>query len=419
MRTQALAFVPDVAADPDYRSASGTVRSEICAPILVDGVLLGIVNVEARVSHDIDRSDVGTMTLVAERMASALALTAERERLAARAELFRRLTSFATAVNGTLDPARVHQSIVDELLDVLGADHVILTVLDRPTGGYFVRAMAGGDQIFVNQPIGPGDGLAGRAIRDRALVVDPRYDPTNNEAVAAAGVSDVILTGAATPLIRDDVVVGALTVIRNELGRPFASDELEALPIIAGIVALAITNTFLHQEVIELSVRDPLTGLFNRRHLDATIARLEAVRSRRVAAARERTAVAIFDLDNFGLINKEHGHQAGDAVLRAFAEILRGRFRGVDIVARYGGEEFLAILDHATVDQARAIADEIRTAFALVTVSAPDGTPISATVSAGCAAVADSEEQLHDIVARADVGLVMAKRAGRNRVIAA
>jgi diguanylate cyclase (GGDEF)-like protein len=419
MRTRTLAFVPDVAVDPDYRSAAGPVRAEICAPILVDGELLGIVNVETRASQDMDRSDVGTMTLVAERMASALALTVERERLAARAELFRRLTAFAAAVNGTLDPARVHQAIVDELRDVLAADVVVLTVLDRPTGQYLVRAIAGGDQLFLNHPIGSGDGLAGRAIRDRALVVDSRYDPSRNEAVAAAGVKALVMTGAATPLVRDDVVVGALTVTRHDVDRPFASDELEALPIVAGLVALAITNTFLHAEVTELSVRDPLTGLFNRRHLDATMARIEAVRARREPAARERTAVTIFDLDHFGAINKQHGHQAGDAVLRAFAEILRARFRGVDVVARYGGEEFLAIIDDSTVDQARAIADEIRTAFALVTVSGTDGQPISATVSAGCAAMDHSAERLDDIVARADVGLVMAKRAGRNRVIAA
>ncbi len=419
MRTRTLAFVPDVATDPDYRSAAGTVRTEICAPILADGELLGIVNVEACGTHDMDRSDVGTMSLVAERMASALALAAERERLAARAELFRRLTSFAAAVNGTLDPARVHQAIVDELRDVLVADSVGLTVLDRPTGRYIVRAVAGPDQAYLNLPIEPGEGLAGRAIRDRALVVNPNYDPTSHAAVIAAGLAAEPMTGVATPLVRDDVVVGALTVARHGVDRPFASDELEALPIIAGLVALAITNTFLHAEVTELSVRDPLTGLFNRRHLDATVARFEAVRARREPAERDRAAIAIFDLDHFGAINKQHGHQAGDAILRAFAEILRSRFRGADVVARYGGEEFLAILDGATVAQAVAIADEIRTAFALVRVAGPDGTSIEATVSAGCAALDRGEDRFDDIVARADVGLVMAKRAGRNRVIAA
>jgi len=118
-------------------------------------------------------------------------------------------------------------------------------------------------------------------------------------------------------------------------------------------------------------------------------------------------------------INKRHGHQAGDAILRAFADILRSRFRDSDLVARYGGEEFMAILDGANAEQARTVADEIRTSFGRVTVGGPDGVPISATVSAGCAAMTLDEDVFDQVVARADVGLVMAKRAGRNRVIAA
>jgi diguanylate cyclase (GGDEF)-like protein len=88
-------------------------------------------------------------------------------------------------------------------------------------------------------------------------------------------------------------------------------------------------------------------------------------------------------------------------------------------VGRYGGEEFLAVLDGAGIDQARAVAEEIRTAFALVQIAGLDGAPLSATVSAGCAAMGADGDHFLDIIARADVGLVMAKRAGRNRVIAA
>ncbi|HXU84408.1 MAG TPA: sensor domain-containing diguanylate cyclase [Verrucomicrobiae bacterium] len=419
MRSRELAFVPDVGADTDYRSAAGAVRAEISAPLLIGDDLVGVVNVEARGTADLDASDVETMRLVAERMASALALAGERERLAARAELFRRLTSFATAVNATLDPDRVQQAIVDELADLMGADTVGLTVLDRPTGGYVMRAVAGRQQEYLGLPIQPGIGLAGRAIRDRALVIDPRFDPTANPEAIAAGAPTEPSAGVGVPLVRDDVVVGALALVRHDLERPFTPDQLEALPIVAGVVALAITNTFLHAEVIELSVRDALTGLFNRRYLDATMARLEAIRTRRAPEARDRAAVAIFDLDHFGEINKRHGHQAGDAILRAFADVLRARFRGTDVVARYGGEEFLAILDGATLEQAQAVAEEIRTSFARVRVDGPDGSPISATVSAGCAAMTMGEERFEEIVTRADVGLVLAKRSGRNRVVAA
>jgi diguanylate cyclase (GGDEF)-like protein len=419
MKTRTMAFVPDVDADPDYRSASRIVKAEISAPLLVAGEIIGIVNVEARATAELDRSDVEAMSLVAERLASALALASEREQLARRAELFQRLTAFATAVNGTLDPERLEQEIVDGVRRVLVASTVALTILDRPTGRYIVRAVAGPDQAYLGLETHPGTGLAGRAIRDRALVVDDHYDAATSAGAMTAGATGDILAGAGVPLIRDDVVVGALTLLRRDLDRPFGTDDIEALPILAGLVALAVTNTFLHAEVTELSVRDSLTGLFNRRFLDATIARLEAIRTRRAPDDQNRAAVVIFDLDEFGAFNKQHGHQTGDAILRAFADILRRRFRGSDVVARYGGEEFLAVLDGASVEQARAIADEIRTAFALVQIVGPDGSPLTCTVSAGCAVLGVGNETFADTIARADVGLVMAKRAGRNRVITA
>jgi diguanylate cyclase (GGDEF)-like protein len=270
----------------------------------------------------------------------------------------------------------------------------------------------------VGLTLGAGVGLAGRAIRDRAMVIDGHFDASKHPPAIDPEATQT-MTGVGAPLIRDDVVVGAISILRSDLANPFTSDELEVMPIVAGVVALAITNTFLHAEVTELSVRDALTGLFNRRHLDATVARFEATRARRSPEARDRAAVAIFDLDHFGEINKRHGHQAGDAILRAFADILRGRFRGTDIVARYGGEEFLAILDGATLEQAMAVAEEIRTSFAELVIDGPDGSPIWATVSAGCAALTTDDMRFDEIVARADVGLVLAKRSGRNRVVGA
>jgi len=419
MRTRALTFVPDVSVDPDYLAAAGGVRAEISAPLIADGQLIGVVNIEAETGTELDASDVETVSLVAERLASALALARERERLASRAELFQRLAVFATSVNGTLDPERVQQKIVEGVSTVLAASTVVLTILDRVGGRYFVRAIAGPHREYLGVEVISGEGLAGRAIRDRALVLVDRYDGSRDAHAIVAGGATETVGGAALPLIRDDVVVGALTLVRTDLDRPFGPDETEALPILGGLIALAVTNTFLHSDMTELSIRDSLTGLFNRRYLDATIARLDALRDRSSPEDRGRAAVVIFDLDHFGEFNKQHGHQIGDVILRNFADILRRRIRGSDVVARYGGEEFLAVLDGATVDQARVVAEEIRTAFSLVRVPGPEGTFLSATVSAGCSGIGADNDRFINAIARADVGLVTAKRAGRDRVVAA
>jgi diguanylate cyclase (GGDEF)-like protein len=127
----------------------------------------------------------------------------------------------------------------------------------------------------------------------------------------------------------------------------------------------------------------------------------------------------MFDLDQFGAFNKQHGHQVGDVVLRTFADVLRGRFRAGDLVARLGGEEFVAILDGSDRDAAVKVADEVRSTLAGRTVVAEDGQELSVTVSAGCAELDPADPTRESLLRTADVALFMAKRGGRDRVVAA
>jgi diguanylate cyclase (GGDEF)-like protein len=127
----------------------------------------------------------------------------------------------------------------------------------------------------------------------------------------------------------------------------------------------------------------------------------------------------LFDLDHFGMFNKLHGVQVGDQALRVFAHVLRERMRQTDMVARYGGEEFVVLLDGADRDQAVRVAEEIRSRLASRTIAAEDGAPLRLTVSAGCAALDDREPTSEALLRTADVALSMAKRGGRDRVVAA
>ena len=127
----------------------------------------------------------------------------------------------------------------------------------------------------------------------------------------------------------------------------------------------------------------------------------------------------MFDLDRFGEFNKQHGHQVGDAVLRTFAGVLQRRFRDVDLVARFGGEEFVVVLEGATRDHAVHIAEEIRAVLPQHPVLGDDGTRLVVTISAGCAQLDEAEPTGEQLLRTADVALFMAKRAGRDRVVAA
>jgi two-component system cell cycle response regulator len=127
----------------------------------------------------------------------------------------------------------------------------------------------------------------------------------------------------------------------------------------------------------------------------------------------------MFDLDHFGEFNKQYGHQVGDDVLRTFAGVLLNRFRLTDLVARYGGEEFIVVLEGATRDEAVQVAEEVRAALKERPVAGEDGAKLEVTVSAGCAEIDEAEPTGEQLLRTADVALFMAKRAGRNRVVAA
>jgi two-component system cell cycle response regulator len=163
---------------------------------------------------------------------------------------------------------------------------------------------------------------------------------------------------------------------------------------------------------LRLAVTDPLTGLRNRRYMEAHLRRM-VEQARETGAALSMLA---FDLDRFKSVNDRHGHAAGDAVLAEFAKRLLANTRSVDLVARIGGEEFVVAMPDANLDDARAAAERVRQA-----VENPDFEAerkrIPVTVSVGVAALRPDDADGASLLARADSALFIAKSAGRNRVI--
>ncbi len=419
VRTRRTALVRDVSADLDYLAVDPAVRSEISVPLIVGGELLGVLNVEsAREDRPLNEQDLVLLEAIADRLASATALGRERRALAARADLLAGLLAFSQSVTSTLQAEVLWDLVVQGVVKVLPADLVALTVLDRPSGRYFLRAVLGLDPSAVGAEIHLGEGVTGRAIRDRVpVVIDDLPRSAYPPAVGGLVESDR-LAAVAMPLIREGAVVGALMVGRADVARQFSSLELNALGILANQAALAVANVFLYAEVAESAIRDALTGLHNRRYLDASLERIVAAWVRTPPAARRPLSAVVFDLDHFGRFNKEHGHLVGDAVLRAFGDVLRRRFRASDLVARFGGEEFVAILEGTTLDDAVGIAEEVRLAFRATSVPSAHGEPLSCTVSAGCATLEPDDATPQALVHAADIGLFSAKRAGRDRVVA-
>jgi diguanylate cyclase (GGDEF)-like protein len=163
----------------------------------------------------------------------------------------------------------------------------------------------------------------------------------------------------------------------------------------------------------EASVRDPLTGVFNRRHFDETLT-LELARARR--HSRE-LSLLMLDIDRFKAVNDSLGHPCGDAVLRELPRVISASLRATDLVARYGGEEFAVVLPETDLEGARRAAERMRRD--VERHSFPVGAHvIRVTVSVGAATVTFATGTPQTLVAAADARLYEAKRAGRNRVVA-
>ncbi len=177
-------------------------------------------------------------------------------------------------------------------------------------------------------------------------------------------------------------------------------------------LSIAIANMKLREGLRDQSVRDVLTGLNNRRYL------LEAARRELLRAERNKHPVSVvtIDVDHFKTFNDNHGHDAGDTVLRHVGEIMRALFVDDAIPCRYGGEEFVALLPGTTVADAAVRAEELRAKIEAMTIRYADGHLPRVTISAGVAAYPEAGGNLMDILRVADDALYQAKQNGRNRV---
>jgi diguanylate cyclase (GGDEF)-like protein/PAS domain S-box-containing protein len=416
-RTGRAALVPDVRADPDYVPGDEGVGAEIAVPLLGDDETLGVLNIESGRPGGLTPGDLRLARAIADRLSPALLRNQEHEALRDRVRLFAALTEFAGVANAILEPQRLAAALVDAVGAVVPSDTVVITTLDRSDGRYRVRAVRGLTEDAVGAIIQPGDGNTGRAIVERAVVSADHHPRAQYAAALRDHVQYDSMWGVAVPLIHEDLVLGVISVGRAGPDATFSDAEREVIALLGSQAALALANAYLVEEVSTLAIHDGLTGLYNRRHFDAALD-LAIARFKRHAPAGNLAAI-MFDLDHFGQFNRLHGHLAGDAVLRLFGGILRERMRSADLVARYGDEEFVAILEDCGLPEAVRVADGIRRELETRSVPGADGQPLRATVSAGCAVIDPADPTKEAMIGRADVGLFMAKRAGRNRVVAA
>lgn len=201
-----------------------------------------------------------------------------------------------------------------------------------------------------------GEGITGRAVLDQEPIAssDAHVDPRAALVPGTRPEPEAILC---VPLTARARRLGALTLYRRGSNRAFSNDELELARQFADVAAIALHNANTLAEFQRLALTDDLTGLANRRGFREELERL--------AASAERHAIPLslllLDVDNFKEVNDEHGHAAGDEILREIALMLRQRIRASDLAARIGGDEFAVLLPHTSEEEAAVVARDLIT----------------------------------------------------------
>jgi diguanylate cyclase (GGDEF)-like protein/PAS domain S-box-containing protein len=328
------------------------------------------------------------------------------ERLASEA---RTLASAAAIINGQLDLQHTIDAILQQAELVVPFSSASVQI----NRGDSLEIIGGRGFLSIENMIGsrfpiPGDNPNTKIVETRMpLVINSDLEDQYPD---FQGMSERdILCWMGIPLIHRREIIGVMTYDRID-GPMFTDEELELGCNFANHVAIALSNATLYEETRKISVRDHLTGVYNRRWMFDSLQR-EMESAQRYGHS---LSLLLFDFDNFKQINDIHGHVYGDQVLITVSGMAQSLLRGSDILCRYGGEEFAAILPHSDEAGAKEIGNRIRES--VENCRWEIGEDFQATISLGAAAMIPGDiKRPEALVTRADQALYYAKNHGKNR----
>jgi diguanylate cyclase (GGDEF) domain len=422
--------------------------------------LLAVVRLGTERARPIDWVVVGLVLVVGfaalrHRQAVATLEVGRREE----AESFARILS---SLSRSVSPDAILGAIVDELAEATGADHIVIA-RRRPDArilvATLVSARPGVPDSTTRLPIGdledpitddgqPADrepvaipivagtreplavgGLRGRfddltaRLGAATPVPGPSLTPISAsrvrrerqriaERIAGRARQVYGLTNTlAAPLTSGDVVIGAIVLSHRTPGS-WSATTRRLLNGAANEASSALSRAYSHQAAEAQASTDALTGLPNRRYFDEFCGLL--ARRRRSGDA---VGVLMIDIDKFKVLNDDHGHATGDEVLRAVGGAIVSAVRGDDVPARYGGEEFVVLLRNPSPEIALEVGERVRSSVAALDLHRLGVNGVR--VSVGVAVARQADQPIGDLIAQADQALYRAKRAGRDRVVAA
>ena len=327
------------------------------------------------------------------------------------------LQNFIESIDAS-EPNTIYDLILKESADRLGAERASLLLYDETANDLSMKAARGIPQAMTEvQRIPMGEGIASSVLREgRAIFA--RDITRLGHAPAPRDRGYKTKSFISYPIRIGHRKIGVLNLADKIGGDSYDEVDLRIIESIGPQIALAVERAEWQEKANQfqlMSLTDPLTGLHNRRYLEARMFE-EVSRAKRYNHAM---SFMMIDIDDFKLYNDHHGHQAGDRALEITAHCLTSTVRKIDVAARYGGEEFSILMPQTSLQEASVIADRIRRTIAGTAYPKGDKQPLGAvTVSLGLSTFSSVLDSSEKVVRAADRALYHAKRQGKNRAYA-
>jgi diguanylate cyclase (GGDEF)-like protein len=413
--------VPDAQGDPRFSASPWVtggpkVRFYAGAPLIsAAGQRLGALAVLDRVPRSIDEEQRETLRALARQVIALVEQRRALDDLSRRNAQLHLLSEMGRRLLGCSSPSDTHEVIAEFGRRVFPEDSGRVFLV-AGAGGVMISAASWGDLPRRPERVRPNDCLA---LRSGTPLV---FTAADGEERCKHLECSPLQCSICVPLEAQDQTLGLLTLIAGpadpEPPAPVATlgeAKRSVAVAMAQSVALAVGHLRMRETLESQSVRDPLTGLFNRRYLEESLERELA----HAARNRRPLGLIMIDLDRFKGYNDHLGHPAGDELLRRIADLLKHGVRAGDIACRYGGDEFAIILPGAALETTRVRAIELLEAVKGLNAAFGATTPQSVTLSTGVAAYPEHGATAQQLLHSADVALYQAKAQGRDRAVVA
>lgn len=402
-----IVYAPDVARDARYISTAPGTRSELAAPLMINGEVIAVLDCQSERTNFFSAEKIEQLKLFCAPAALALQNAQRYSREQRRRAQVEAVNAVARETTSVFELDQLLDRLCEVILQNFAADQVSVVMYDE---GYLTIAHFRGkltSRIEQGERLPEDAGLCARALANAAPVLDNRvrtntaYLPGFEETH-----SEVCL-----PLISFSEPLGVL-VLDSAQPDAFDPEEVHAMQAAADVCATAIQNARHFERARNLANVDGLTGIYNRRYFEQRILE-ELERSVRYNGSM---ALLMIDIDLFKKLNDEFGHLLGDEVLRQVSSIFEQHLRKLDVVCRYGGEEFAILVPETPGNRAVGVAEKLRK---IIEGWNFPGVPRPVTISVGVAEFPTDGRTRDELMKAADDALYLAKQQGRNRVVAA